>query len=58
MPLLAFILTLIFQMGELQTIALLLVGSCPGGTSSNVGALWLGGDMDLRRVTKDILTII
>ena len=48
MPLTAFLLTLIFQMDETQALAVLITGSCPGGTTSNAAALWLKGDMDLR----------
>ena len=35
-------------MEEAQALALLITGSCPGGTTSNAAALWLKGDMDLR----------
>lgn len=48
MPVLAFALAKILQMEEVEAIALLLVGSCPGGTTSNIATYWIEGDMDLR----------
>ena len=48
MPAVAFALAKLVQMDDVETIALLLVGSCPGGTTSNIATYWILGDMDLR----------
>ena len=48
MPVIAFTLAQIAQMDDLETLALLLVGSCPGGTFSNIATYWADGDLGLR----------
>ena len=48
MPALALSMAKILQMNEVRTFALLIIGSCPGGTASNVIVTWLDGDIDLR----------
>ena len=48
MPLIAFAMAKIFQMTDSQVIILLIVGSCPGGTTSNIVTYWVDGDIDLR----------
>ncbi|EMP29782.1 Ileal sodium/bile acid cotransporter [Chelonia mydas] len=47
MPLTGFVLSLVFNVLPVQAIAVLIMGCCPGGTSSNILAYWLDGDMDL-----------
>ncbi|XP_076822613.1 ileal sodium/bile acid cotransporter-like [Clavelina lepadiformis] len=47
MPLIAFAMAKIFQMTDSQVIILLIVGSCPGGTTSNIVTYWVDGDIDL-----------
>ena len=48
MPIIAFSLAKIAQMEDIETLGLLLVGSCPGGTFSNIATYWAGGDLGLR----------
>ncbi|XP_053561447.1 ileal sodium/bile acid cotransporter-like [Bombina bombina] len=47
MPLTAFVLSLAFDIHPAQAVAVLIMGCCPGGTSSNILAYWADGDMDL-----------
>ncbi|KAM9319996.1 ileal sodium/bile acid cotransporter-like [Gastrophryne carolinensis] len=47
MPLTAFVLSLAFDIHPVQAVVVLIMGCCPGGTSSNILAYWLDGDMDL-----------
>ncbi|XP_041037214.1 solute carrier family 10 member 6-like [Carcharodon carcharias] len=47
MPLIAFTLTISFALKPASAIAVLIMGSCPGGTISNVMSYWTDGDMDL-----------
>ncbi|XP_074841763.1 ileal sodium/bile acid cotransporter [Carettochelys insculpta] len=47
MPLTGFVLSLIFNVLPVQAVAVLIMGCCPGGTSSNILAYWIDGDMDL-----------
>ncbi|XP_078489387.1 ileal sodium/bile acid cotransporter-like [Ciona intestinalis] len=47
MPSIAFGLAKAFQMPEPETLALLILGACPGGSTSNIAAYWIDGDMDL-----------
>ncbi|KAG2456301.1 NTCP2 protein, partial [Polypterus senegalus] len=47
MPLTAFLLSLAFQVHPVQAIVIMIMGCCPGGSSSNIIAYWLDGDMDL-----------
>lgn len=48
MPLLAFLLALIFALDEVAAVAVLLCGCCPGGNLSNLMSLLVDGDMNLR----------
>ncbi|XP_006131096.2 ileal sodium/bile acid cotransporter [Pelodiscus sinensis] len=47
MPLTGFVLALLFNVLPAQAVAVLIMGCCPGGTSSNILAYWVDGDMDL-----------
>ncbi|XP_032820238.1 ileal sodium/bile acid cotransporter isoform X2 [Petromyzon marinus] len=47
MPLTAFALAIAFKIEPIQAIAVLIMGCCPGGTTSNIITYWLDGDMDL-----------
>ncbi|XP_021019498.1 solute carrier family 10 member 6 [Mus caroli] len=47
MPLTAYLLAIGFGLKPFQAIAVLMMGSCPGGTISNVLTFWVDGDMDL-----------
>lgn len=48
MPLTAFGLAKILQLGPIEAITVLICGCCPGGNLSNIFALALQGDMNLR----------
>lgn len=48
MPFTAFALSLAFNVMPVQAIVIVIMGCCPGGSSSNIIAYWLDGDMDLR----------
>lgn len=48
MPLTAYLLAMAFSVSSVQAVAIIIVGSCPGGTLSNIITYWLDGDMDLR----------
>ena len=50
MPLIAFGLAKLFNMNNIRTLMLMVMGSCPGGSTSNVAVIWLDGDVDLRLV--------
>lgn len=47
MPLIAYLLALSFSLTTAQAIAVLIMGCCPGGASSNILTFWVDGDMDL-----------
>ncbi|XP_078094294.1 sodium/bile acid cotransporter 4 [Mustelus asterias] len=47
MPLVAFLLALIFSLSEVAAVAVLLCGCCPGGNLSNIMCLLVNGDMNL-----------
>ncbi|XP_037384517.1 ileal sodium/bile acid cotransporter [Talpa occidentalis] len=47
MPLTGFILSVAFGILPVQAVVVLIMGCCPGGTSSNILAYWVDGDMDL-----------
>ncbi|XP_052636075.1 sodium/bile acid cotransporter 4 [Harpia harpyja] len=49
MPLLAFLLALIFALDEVAAVAVLLCGCCPGGNLSNLMSVLVDGDMNLSR---------
>ncbi|MEQ2207835.1 hypothetical protein XENOCAPTIV_019404 [Xenoophorus captivus] len=48
MPFTAFALSLAFGVLPVQAIVIIVMGCCPGGSSSNIICYWLDGDMDLR----------
>lgn len=48
MPLTGFILSVAFDILPVQAVVVIIMGCCPGGTSSNILAYWVDGDMDLR----------
>lgn len=48
MPLVAFLLALVFALDEVAAVAVLLCGCCPGGNLSNIMSLLVDGDMNLR----------
>lgn len=48
MPLTAFVLGKLFQLGATESLAVLICGCCPGGNLSNIFSLALRGDMNLR----------
>ena len=50
MPVIAFALAKIFQMEDIETLGLLLLGASPGGTFSNIATFWASGDLSLRYV--------
>ncbi|KAM3608134.1 uncharacterized protein V6R79_019782 [Siganus canaliculatus] len=47
MPFTAFVLALVFDVLPVQAVVIIIMGCCPGGTSSNIICYWLDGDMDL-----------
>ncbi|KAK0146926.1 Ileal sodium/bile acid cotransporter [Merluccius polli] len=47
MPFTAFALSMAFNVLPVQAIAIIIMGCCPGGSSSNIICYWLDGDMDL-----------
>ncbi|MGH0149614.1 UNVERIFIED_CONTAM: hypothetical protein FKN15_061568 [Acipenser sinensis] len=49
MPLTAFTLAKVFQLGSIESVTVLICGCCPGGNLSNIFALALKGDMNLRK---------
>ncbi|NXD89158.1 NTCP protein, partial [Chaetorhynchus papuensis] len=51
MPLTAFILGKLFQLGTSESLAILTCGCCPGGNLPNIFNLALRGDMNLSAVT-------
>ncbi|XP_051889489.1 sodium/bile acid cotransporter 4 [Pristis pectinata] len=47
MPMVAFLLALLFALPDVAAVAVLLCGCCPGGNLSNIMALLVNGDMNL-----------
>lgn len=58
MPLLAFLLSIIFKLPMELAIGVILVGICPGGTSSNVMTYLANGDVALSVGMTSISTIL
>jgi len=50
MPCVGALLTVIFSLPDPEALSLLITASCPGGSSSNVAAYWVDGDMSLRLI--------
>ncbi|MGH0138610.1 UNVERIFIED_CONTAM: hypothetical protein FKN15_071672 [Acipenser sinensis] len=55
MPLTAFALAKAFQLGSIESVTVLICGCCPGGNLSNIFALALKGDMNLRKDTNPLV---
>ncbi|XP_069600599.1 sodium/bile acid cotransporter 4 [Ranitomeya imitator] len=58
MPLMAFLLALIFKLDEVAAIAVLLCGCCPGGNLSNIMSLLVNGDMNLSIIMTTSSTLL
>lgn len=58
MPLLAFLLSLIFKLPTELAVGVILVGTCPGGTSSNVMTYLAKGDVVLSVGMTSVSTIL
>ena len=58
MPSLAFILSKIFGLNEALMVGVVLVGTCPGGTSSNVITYMSGGDVPLSIAMTTVSTLL
>lgn len=58
MPLLAFLLTKVFRLSPELAIGVILVGTCPGGTSSNVMTYLSKGDVALSVCMTSVSTIL
>ncbi|KAM4809492.1 sodium/bile acid cotransporter 4 [Rhinophrynus dorsalis] len=58
MPLVAFLLALIFSLNEVAAIAVLLCGCCPGGNLSNIMSLLVNGDMNLSIIMTTSSTLL
>ena len=54
LPLLAFLLALIFKLDEVAAVAVLLCGCCPGGNLSNLMSLLVDSDMNLKKSTSGL----
>ncbi len=58
MPLLAFLLTKLFHLSDELAIGVILVGTCPGGTASNVMTYLAKGDVPLSVCMTSVSTIL
>ncbi|KAL2098613.1 hypothetical protein ACEWY4_005093 [Coilia grayii] len=58
MPLAAFSLAKVLQLGPIEAVTVLICGCCPGGNLSNVFALALQGDMNLSIVMTTCSTVL
>ena len=58
MPLLAFLLSIIFKLPPELAVGVILVGTCPGGTSSNVMTYLAKGDVALSVGMTSVSTIL
>lgn len=58
MPLIAWVLTQLFQLPQELAIGVILVGACPGGTASNVITYLAGGDLALSVGMTGVSTIL
>lgn len=58
MPLLAWLLTVVFQLPPELAVGVILVGCCPGGTSSNVITYLAGGDLALSVGMTSVSTLL
>lgn len=58
MPLLALALSMMFGLEEALMVGVVLVGTCPGGTSSNVISYMAGGDVALSVAMTTVSTLL
>ncbi|XP_052537913.1 sodium/bile acid cotransporter 4 [Tympanuchus pallidicinctus] len=58
MPLVAFLLALIFALDEVAAVAVLLCGCCPGGNLSNLMSVLVDGDMTLSIIMTASSTLL
>ncbi|XP_048364786.1 sodium/bile acid cotransporter 4 [Sphaerodactylus townsendi] len=58
MPLVAFLLALVFALDEVAAVAVLLCGCCPGGNLSNIMSLLVDGDMNLSIIMTTSSTLL
>ncbi|TXD98539.1 bile acid:sodium symporter family protein [Psychrobacter frigidicola] len=58
MPLIAYLLTQVFSLDPLIAVGVILVGCCPGGTSSNVITFLAKGDIALSVAITSISTLL
>lgn len=58
MPLIAYCLTMVFNLDPLIAVGVILVGCCPGGTSSNVITFLAKGDVALSVAITSISTLL
>ncbi|XP_071781421.1 hepatic sodium/bile acid cotransporter-like [Centroberyx gerrardi] len=58
MPLTAFCLAKMVQLGPMEAVTVLICGCCPGGNLSNIFALALDGDMNLSIVMTTFSTLM
>ncbi|KAF4077179.1 hypothetical protein AMELA_G00205060 [Ameiurus melas] len=58
MPLTSYLLALAFSVLPVQAVAIIAIGSCPGGTISNIITYWLDGDMDLSITMTSVSTLL
>ena len=58
MPLIAYLLTIVFNLDPLIAVGVILVGCCPGGTSSNVITFLAKGDVALSVAITSISTLL
>ena len=58
MPLIAYVLTVVFQLDQMMAVGVILVGCCPGGTSSNVITFLAKGDVALSVSITSISTLL
>ncbi|WP_296243451.1 MULTISPECIES: bile acid:sodium symporter family protein [unclassified Psychrobacter] len=58
MPLIAYFLTIVFNLDPLIAVGVILVGCCPGGTSSNVITFLAKGDVALSVAITSISTLL
>lgn len=58
MPFLAYVLSTLFHLDPALTVGVVLVGTCPGGTSSNVITFMSKGDVPLSVTMTSVSTLI
>ncbi|XP_051501104.1 hepatic sodium/bile acid cotransporter-like [Myxocyprinus asiaticus] len=58
MPLTAFSLAKLLQLGPMESVTVFICGCCPGGNLSNIFSLALQGDMDLSIVITTCSTVL